>query len=86
MKRTLMTPLVLTAIIAYVAMANLLSGVSTFGSSYVQMVFYVFRTTSDMLIGKPKFKQTLFFGVRPRLLFDIFICQMRLQKLIHRGH
>ena len=51
-KRTLSTPLVLTAIISYIAMANLLSGVATFGSSYVQMIFNIFRTTSDMLIGK----------------------------------
>uniref|UniRef100_H2YTS1 Solute carrier organic anion transporter family member n=1 Tax=Ciona savignyi TaxID=51511 RepID=H2YTS1_CIOSA len=50
-RRTLSTPLVVTAITSYVAMANLLAGVSTFGSTYVQRMFNLLRSTSDMLIG-----------------------------------
>nr|XP_026694654.1 solute carrier family 21-like isoform X1 [Ciona intestinalis]XP_026694655.1 solute carrier family 21-like isoform X2 [Ciona intestinalis] len=50
-RRTLSTPLVVTAILSYIAMANLLAGVSTFGSTYVQRMFNVLRMTSDMLIG-----------------------------------
>uniref|UniRef100_F7BLC0 Solute carrier organic anion transporter family member n=1 Tax=Ciona intestinalis TaxID=7719 RepID=F7BLC0_CIOIN len=50
-KRTLVTPFVFSAILAYIAMANLLGGMSTFGPTYVQRMFNVQRTTADLLIG-----------------------------------
>jgi len=51
-RRILGTPLVATAFISYIAMSNLLSGVATFGSTYLQRIFNVLRTTSDLLIGE----------------------------------
>ncbi|CAK8676075.1 unnamed protein product [Clavelina lepadiformis] len=50
-KMTLSTPLVLTCICAYIAMANILSGLGTFGPSYVQTTYNLLRTMADALIG-----------------------------------
>ncbi|XP_078488086.1 solute carrier organic anion transporter family member 2A1-like isoform X2 [Ciona intestinalis] len=50
-QRTLVTPFVFSAILAYIAMANLLGGMSTFGPTYVQRMFNIQRTTADLLIG-----------------------------------
>nr|XP_039260139.1 solute carrier organic anion transporter family member 2A1-like isoform X1 [Styela clava] len=50
-RRLLSIPLVMCAFLAYVILANLLAGVSTFGSTFIQREFNVLRITSDMLIG-----------------------------------
>lgn len=44
-------PVAIGCILAYAALSNLLSGVTTFGSTYIQKQFNVIRITSDMLIG-----------------------------------